>query len=48
MALQRLAGCGMLKASGSGIGTGVESYSLTPEGKAALADDTVAQRLSGI
>ncbi len=45
VALQRLAAAGLLKATGSGIGTGVQSYSLTPEGEKALADGSVAQRL---
>jgi hypothetical protein len=45
VALQRLAGAGLLKASSSGIGTGVKSYSLTPAGEEALADGSVAQRL---
>lgn len=46
VALQRLAGAGLLKATGSGIGTGVQSYSLTPAGEEALADGSVAQRLA--
>jgi hypothetical protein len=47
VALQRLAAAGLLKASGSGIGTGVDSYSLTPAGEEALADGSVGQRLAG-
>jgi hypothetical protein len=46
-ALQRLAAAGLLKASGSGIGSGVDSYSLTPLGEEALAESSVAQHLSG-
>jgi hypothetical protein len=45
VALQRLATAGLLKATSSGIGTGVQSYSLTPAGEEALADGSVAQRL---
>ncbi len=45
VALQRLAAAGLLKATGSGIGTGVQSYSMTPKGEQALADGSVAQRL---
>jgi len=45
VALQRLAVIGLLKATGSGIGTGVQSYSLTPAGEEALADGSIAQRL---
>jgi hypothetical protein len=45
VALQRLAAVGLLKTTGSGIGTGVQSYSLTPAGEEALTDDSVAQRL---
>jgi hypothetical protein len=46
VALQRLAAAGLLKASGSGIGTGVDSYSLTPAGEQALAEGSVEQRLT--
>ncbi len=45
-ALQRLTAAGLLKSTGSGIGTGVDSYSLTPAGEEALSDGSVAQRLS--
>ena len=45
VALQRLAAAGLLRATSSGIGTGVQSYSLTPDGEAALAEGSVAQRL---
>lgn len=45
VSLQRLAAAGLLKATGSGIGTGVNSYSLTPSGEEALAEGSVAQRL---
>ena len=45
VALQRLSAAGLLKASGSGIGTGVDSYSLTPAGEEALADGSAGQRL---
>lgn len=45
VALQRLAAAGLLKATASGIGTGVQSYSLTPAGEEALADGSVAQHL---
>jgi len=47
VALQRLAATGLLKATSSGIGTGVQSYSLTPAGEQALAGGSVAQRLAG-
>jgi hypothetical protein len=47
VALQRLAAAGLLKATSSGIGTGVQSYSPTPVGEEALADGSVAQRLAG-
>ena len=47
VALQRLAAAGLLRATASGIGTGVQSYSLTPDGEAALAEGSVAQRLGG-
>jgi hypothetical protein len=47
VALQRLAAVGLLKATGSGIGTGVNSYSLSPAGEEALADGSVEQRLAG-
>jgi hypothetical protein len=46
VALQRLTTAGLLKTTGSGIGTGVNSYSLTPAGEEALADGSAAQRLS--
>jgi hypothetical protein len=46
-ALQRLSAAGLLKATGSGIGTGVDSYSLTPAGEEALAGGSVPQRLAG-
>jgi len=45
VALQRLAGAGLLRATSSGIGTGVQSYSITPDGEAALADGSLARRL---
>ncbi len=45
VALQRLSAAGLLKATGSGIGTGVDSYSLSPAGEEALADGSVSQRL---
>src|SRR5437763_7879496 len=45
VALQRLAAAGLLRAASSGIGTGVQSYSLTPDGEAAMAEGSVAQRL---
>jgi hypothetical protein len=45
VALQRLTAAGLLKATGSGIGTGVNSYSLSPAGEEALADGSVSQRL---
>ena len=45
VALQRLASAGLLKATGSGIGTGVQSYSLTAAGEEALAEGSVAERL---
>jgi hypothetical protein len=45
VALQRLSAAGLLKATGSGIGTGVSSYSLSPTGEEALADGSVSQRL---
>jgi hypothetical protein len=45
VALQRLAAAGLLKTSSSGVGTGVQSYSLTPVGEEALADGSVAQRI---
>jgi hypothetical protein len=48
VALQRLASAGLLKATGSGIGTGVESFSLTAAGKEALADGSVAERLGAL
>lgn len=47
VALQRLTAAGLLKASGSGIGTGVDSYSLTPAGEQALGEGSVEQRLAG-
>jgi hypothetical protein len=46
VALERMAAAGLLKATASGIGTGVKSYSLAPDGEAALADGSVARRLS--
>jgi hypothetical protein len=46
VALQRLTAVGLLKATGSGIGTGVDSYSLTPAGEEALAKGSVKQRLA--
>jgi hypothetical protein len=46
VALQRLAAAGLLKSRGSGVGTGVQSYSLTPAGEKALAEGSVAKRLS--
>jgi hypothetical protein len=46
VALQRLAAVGLLKATGSGIGTGVNSYSLSPAGEEALAEGSVSQRLA--
>ena|SRR5580692_11677754 len=46
VALQRLTAAGLLKATGSGIGTGVNSYSLTPAGEEAISDDSVAQLLA--
>ena len=47
VALQRLTVVGLLKATGSGIGTGVDSYSLTPAGEEVLAGGSVEQRLAG-
>lgn len=47
VALQCLTAVGLLKATGSGIGTGVNSYSLSPAGEEALAEGSVAQRLAG-
>ncbi len=47
VALQRLTAAGLLKASGSGIGTGVDSYSLTPAGEQALGEGSIEQRLAG-
>jgi hypothetical protein len=46
VALQRLAAAGLLMSRGSGVGTGVQSYSLTPAGEKALAEGSVAKRLS--
>jgi hypothetical protein len=45
VALERMAAAGLLKATASGIGTGVNSYSLSPDGEAALADGSVGRRL---
>src|SRR5207248_4104643 len=45
VALQRLAAAGLLRATSSGIGTGVQSYALTPDGEAALAVGSVARCL---
>jgi hypothetical protein len=47
VALQRLTAAGLLKASGSGIGAAVDSYSLTPAGEEARAEGSVEQRLAG-
>jgi hypothetical protein len=46
VALQRLTAAGLLKVSGSGIGTGVSTYALTQAGEEALGDGSVAQRLA--
>lgn len=46
VALRRLAAVGLLKATGSGIGTGVNGYFLSRAGEEALADDSVKQKLS--
>lgn len=47
VALQRLTAAGLLKATGSGIGTGVNTYCLSPDGQEALADGLVKQKLIG-
>ena len=44
VALQRLTGAGLLKATGSG--TGVNTFCLSPAGEEALADGSVKQELA--
>ena len=45
-ALERMVDAGLLSRRGSGIGTGTQSFRLTPLGESTLADGSVAQRLS--
>jgi hypothetical protein len=45
-ALEKLVGAGLLSRRDSGIGTGAQSFKLTPLGESTLADGSVAQRLS--
>jgi hypothetical protein len=44
-ALEKMVAAGLLSRRGSGIGTGAETYKLTPLGETTLADGSVEQRL---
>jgi hypothetical protein len=45
-ALEKMAAAGLLSRRGSGIGTGAETYRLTPLGESTLTDGSVGQRLT--
>jgi hypothetical protein len=45
-ALEKMAAAGLLSRRGSGIGTGAQTYKLTPLGESTLADGSVGQRLA--
>jgi hypothetical protein len=46
-ALERMVAAGLLSRSTSGIGTGAQSFKLTPLGESTLADGSIEQRLAG-
>ena len=45
-ALEKMVAAGLLSRRGSGIGTGAQSFKLTPLGESTLADGSAAQRLA--
>ncbi len=46
-ALEKMTAAGLLVRSGSGIGTGAQTFKLSPLGEETLADGSLAQRLAG-
>jgi hypothetical protein len=46
-ALERMAAAGLLTRRGSGIGTGAQTFKLSPLGEETLADGSIEQRLAG-